>query len=158
MRAHRGVILGSGGFEQNEQMRAKYQRAADHHRLDHRRQGQHGRRHPGRLRARRRVELMDDAWWGPTIPLAGGAVVRARGAQLPRLDHRQPAGKRFMNEALPYVEAVPRDVRRASGQGPGPGGRAGLDGRRPALPQPLPVRGIHPRQPFRGSGWSTASS
>ncbi len=72
IRARRGVILGSGGFEKNEQMREKYQ--------PHRSPST-GRSAPSptpaaasspATRPAPRLDLMDDAWWGPTIPLPGG--------------------------------------------------------------------------------------
>lgn len=70
-RARRGVIVGSGGFEHNAAMRAQYQRqpigtewtvGAKENTGDGIRAGQ-------RLGAD--VALMDDAWWGPAIPLPG---------------------------------------------------------------------------------------
>ena len=54
IRARRGVILGSGGFEKNLELREKYQPQPDVGRLDDRRAVQHRRRHPRRHRGRRR--------------------------------------------------------------------------------------------------------
>ena len=52
------------------------------------------------------VALMDDAWWGPTIPLPRGPWFALAERNLPGSIIVNSAGKRFMNEALPYVEAV----------------------------------------------------
>ena len=49
------VILACGGFERNEQMRVKYQRAPITDRLDRRRYGQHRRRHRRRREAGCRI-------------------------------------------------------------------------------------------------------
>ena len=49
---------------------------------------------------------MDDAWWGPTIPLPNGPWFCLAERNLPGSIIVNPAGQRFMNEALPYVEAV----------------------------------------------------
>ena len=49
---------------------------------------------------------MDDAWWGPTIPLPRGPWFCLAERNLPGSIIVNGAGKRFMNEALPYVEAV----------------------------------------------------
>ena len=50
--------------------------------------------------------LLDDAWWGPTIPLPGGPWFCLAERNLPGSIIVNQAGKRYMNEALPYVEAV----------------------------------------------------
>ena len=49
---------------------------------------------------------MDDAWWGPTIPLPNGPWFCLAERNLPGSIIVNQAGRRFMNEALPYVEAV----------------------------------------------------
>ncbi|MEI2712976.1 MAG: FAD-binding protein [Nocardioides sp.] len=52
------------------------------------------------------TDLMDDAWWGPTIPLPSGPWFFLAERNLPGSMIVNAAGKRYMNEALPYVEAV----------------------------------------------------
>ena len=49
---------------------------------------------------------MDDAWWGPTIPLPSGPWFALAERNLPGSIIVNQAGRRYMNEALPYVEAV----------------------------------------------------
>ena len=49
---------------------------------------------------------MDDAWWGPTIPLPRGPWFCLAERNLPGSIIVNAAGRRFMNEALPYVEAT----------------------------------------------------
>ena len=48
---------------------------------------------------------MDDAWWGPTIPLPRGPWFCLAERNLPGAILVNGAGQRFMNEAMPYVEA-----------------------------------------------------
>ncbi|MFC7502485.1 FAD-binding protein, partial [Nocardioides sp. GCM10030258] len=52
------------------------------------------------------TDLLDDAWWGPTIPLPGRAWFCLAERNLPGSIIVNSAGKRYMNEALPYVEAT----------------------------------------------------
>ena len=108
IRAHRGVVLAAGGFESNQAMRDKYlpnpTRAewscGNHHNT--------GDAINLGLSAGAALDLMDDAWWGPTtvVPgepharmlvieksLPGGILVNKRGA-------------RFVNEAAPYIDVV----------------------------------------------------
>jgi hypothetical protein len=49
---------------------------------------------------------MDDAWWGPTIPLPNGPWFCLAERNLPGSIIVNQAGERYMNEALPYEEAV----------------------------------------------------
>ena len=107
IRARRGVILGSGGFEKNLEMREKYQPAADLGRLDDRRRSSTpAAASSPASRPAPTTDLMDDAWWGPTIPLPGGPWFCLAERNLPGSIIVNSAGQRFMNEALPYVEAV----------------------------------------------------
>jgi 3-oxosteroid 1-dehydrogenase len=106
VRAARGVLLATGGFERNEQLRLRYQRApvgADWT------VGSPGNTGDGLVAGEAAggvLELMDDAWWGPSIPLPGGPVFCLAERSLPGSIFVNAAGERFMNEAAPYVDAV----------------------------------------------------
>ena len=52
------------------------------------------------------VGLMDDAWWGPSIPLPGGPYFCLAERSLPGCILVNGAGQRFVNESAPYVDAV----------------------------------------------------
>jgi 3-oxosteroid 1-dehydrogenase len=106
VRARHGVVLAAGGFERNERMRKQYQRepigaewtvGAAENTGDAIEAGQ-------RLGAA--VDLMDDAWWGPSIPLSGGPYFCLSERTLPGCFMVNAAGRRFVNEAAPYVDAV----------------------------------------------------
>ena len=64
---------------------------------------------------------MEDAWWGPTIPLPNGPWFALSERNAPGSIIVNAAGQRYMNEALPYVEATHRMYGGTHGQGPGPG-------------------------------------
>src|ERR1700737_5527944 len=71
IRARKGVILGCGGFEHNEQMRVKYQRAPITTEWT---VGAKANTGDGILAAQKLgagLELMEDAGGGPTVPLVG---------------------------------------------------------------------------------------
>jgi 3-oxosteroid 1-dehydrogenase len=60
---------------------------------------------------------MDEAWWGPSIPLSGGPYFCLAERSLPGCILVNGAGQRFVNESAPYVEAV--HAMYGSGDGPG---------------------------------------
>jgi len=106
IRARRGVLLATGGFERNDEMRRRYQRApvATEWTV-----GSPDNTGDGILAghgAGGELELMDDAWWGPSIPLASGPVFCLAERSLPGSIFVNSAGERFVNEAAPYVDAV----------------------------------------------------
>lgn len=106
LRAARGVVLAAGGFEQNAQLRKEHQRepigtdwtagAAENT--------------GDAILAGRRLGaglgLMDDAWWGPCVPLPRGPYFLLAERTLPGCILVNAAGRRFVNEAAPYVDAV----------------------------------------------------
>ncbi|MER6353477.1 3-oxosteroid 1-dehydrogenase [Streptomyces sp. NPDC001634] len=106
LRARRGVIVGSGGFEHNAAMRAQYQRqpigtgwtvGARENTGDGIRAGE---------RAGAALDLMDDAWWGPAIPLPDEPYFCLAERTLPGGLLVNAAGSRFVNEAAPYSDVV----------------------------------------------------
>lgn len=106
IQARVGVILGSGGFEHNQQLREQHgptpvdvawSTGAPSNTGDALVIGE-------RLGAA--TALLDDAWWGPTIPLPRGAWFCLAERNLPGSIIVNADGRRYMNEALPYVEAV----------------------------------------------------
>jgi 3-oxosteroid 1-dehydrogenase len=106
VRARRGVVVGSGGFEHNAAMRAQYQRqpigtdwtvGAKENTGDGIQAGQ---------RAGAALALMDDAWWGPTIPIPGDPYFCLAERTLPGGLLINQAGSRFVNEAAPYSDVV----------------------------------------------------
>jgi 3-oxosteroid 1-dehydrogenase len=106
IKARRGVVIASGGFEHNLAMREAYQRqpigtawtvGASSNTGDGILAGQ---------RAGGTLELMDDAWWGPVIPLPGGPYFVLAERTLPGSIMVDGQGKRFVNEAAPYTDFV----------------------------------------------------
>jgi 3-oxosteroid 1-dehydrogenase len=106
LKARRGVIVGSGGFEHNAAMRAQYQRqpigvdwtvGAKENTGDGHRAGQ---------RAGAALDLMEDAWWGPAIPVPGDPYFCLAERTLPGGLIVNQAGQRFVNEAAPYSDVV----------------------------------------------------
>ncbi|EGD53914.1 3-oxosteroid 1-dehydrogenase [Gordonia neofelifaecis] len=121
LRARYGVILGSGGFEHNPEMRAKYQRAPIGSEWTTGAPSNTGDGINAALAAGAEVSLMDDAWWGPTIPLPKGPWFALSERSVPGTFIVNTRGERFMNESLPYVEAVHEMYGGEFGQGDGPG-------------------------------------
>jgi len=106
VKAARGVMLGTGGFEHNAAMRAEFQRqpigtgwtvGAKENTGDGIAAGQ---------RAGAALDLMDDAWWGPTIPLPDGPYFCLAERTLPGSILVDGTGRRFVNEAAPYHDVV----------------------------------------------------
>jgi 3-oxosteroid 1-dehydrogenase len=121
IRARRGVILGAGGFEHNEQMRVKYQRAPITTEWT---VGAKANTGDGIIAAEKlgaALDIMEDAWWGPTVPLVGAPWFALSERNSPGSIIVNMAGKRFMNESMPYVEACHHMYGGEYGQGPGPG-------------------------------------
>jgi 3-oxosteroid 1-dehydrogenase len=106
IRARRGVILGSGGFEKNLELRERFQPQPTSTEWTTGAASNTGGGHVAGMAAGADVALMDDAWWGPTIPLPRGPWFALAERNLPGSIIVNGAGERFMNEALPYVEAV----------------------------------------------------
>jgi 3-oxosteroid 1-dehydrogenase len=149
--ARHGVILGCGGFEHNAQMRAQFQRQpiGTDWTVGAKANTGDGIRAAAKLGAA--LDLMDDAWWGPSIPLSGGPWFCLAERTLPGGIMVNDRGRRFMNEAAPYVEAVHRMYGGEYGRGDGPAEN---------IPAWLIVdqryrnryvfAGLGPRQPFPG--------
>nr|WP_113704966.1 3-oxosteroid 1-dehydrogenase [Nonomuraea lactucae] len=106
VRARRGVVVGSGGFEHSAAMRAEFQRqpigtdwtvGATENTGDGIEAGE---------RAGAALELMDDAWWGPAIPLPGEAYFCLAERTLPGCILVNGDGARFVNEGAPYSDVV----------------------------------------------------
>ena len=106
LRARRGVVLACGGFEHNAAMRARYQRAPIGTQWTTGAAENTGDGIEAGQRAGAAVDLMDDAWWGPSIPLTGGPYFCLAERTLPGCILVNGAGQRFVNEAAPYVDAV----------------------------------------------------
>ena len=104
--ARHGVVLASGGFEKNLEMREKYQRSPISADWTTGAPTNTGGGIEAGITAGADVALMDDAWWGPTIPLTGGPYFCLSERNLPGAIIVNQAGRRYANEASPYVDAV----------------------------------------------------
>ncbi|MBO4258979.1 3-oxosteroid 1-dehydrogenase [Streptomyces griseorubiginosus] len=112
VRARRAVVVGSGGFEHNASMRAQYQQqpigtdwtvGAKENTGDGIRAGQ---------QVGGALGLMEDAWWGPAIPLPDQPYFCLAERTLPGGLLINAAGARFVNEAAPYSDVVHTMYRR----------------------------------------------
>ncbi|GAB08872.1 3-ketosteroid delta(1)-dehydrogenase [Gordonia araii NBRC 100433] len=118
--AKRGVILGCGGFDHNEAMRRQYHRAPAGTTYSLGATANTGDGITAATEVGAGVDLMDDAWWAPSIPLASGPWFALSERSLPRSLIVNDRGVRFMNESLPYVEATHAMFGGEHGSGAGP--------------------------------------
>lgn len=107
--ARHGVIFGSGGFEQNQALREQY--------LPKPTQMTWSATPPGNntgaallagMKEGAATDLMDWAWWAPTIAVPGEEKPRGIFAEraFPGAIVVNGQGRRFVNEAAPYLEFV----------------------------------------------------
>jgi 3-oxosteroid 1-dehydrogenase len=103
IRARGGVIVATGGFENNPEMRPRYQptvgagwsRASPDNQGDGQRAG---------AEVGGALALMDDAWWMPVFNMPGGLAGGVAERQYPGQFIVNGAGERFVNESAPYTE------------------------------------------------------
>jgi 3-oxosteroid 1-dehydrogenase len=108
IRAKKGVVLAAGGFESNQEMRAKY--------LPSPSRAEWTTGSPASMgdAIRMGMELgadtawMHEAWWGPTTVVPGEARARMLVIEkgLPGAIFVNKKGRRFVNEASPYANIV----------------------------------------------------
>ncbi|MGW4353432.1 3-oxosteroid 1-dehydrogenase [Nocardia sp. NPDC004582] len=117
-----GVILGSGGFERNADMRHKYQREPITTEWTTGAEANTGDGIRAGIEAGGAIDFMDDAWWGPTTFRGEGRPWFCLAERnLPGSIMINTQGQRFGNESAPYVEAVHTMYGGEYGQGEGPG-------------------------------------
>ncbi|MFE3546947.1 3-oxosteroid 1-dehydrogenase [Nocardia sp. NPDC059177] len=119
--ARYGVVLGTGGFEHNADMRAKYQRQPITTEWTTGAAANTGDGIVAGMAAGATVGFMEDAWWGPTIFKGGKPWFALAERNLPGTIMVNDRGERFGNESAPYVEAVHTMYGGEYGQGAGPG-------------------------------------
>jgi 3-oxosteroid 1-dehydrogenase len=107
VRGRRGVLLASGGFEHNDTMRETYLPEGGRVNVS---AGAVENQGDGILAGQRigaEVDLMDDAWWMPSVRHPKGAVIPLVSERaIPRAVIVSAEGRRFTNEAAPYVNFV----------------------------------------------------
>lgn len=117
LEARQGVILATGGFDHDAELRAKYLSAVDHDwSMGAPTNTGDGIRLGEELGAA--LDLMDDAWWMP-------AIEQPKGRLFPLVSERSmpgslivnQAGRRFTNESAPYVNFIHDQLRLDAEQG-----------------------------------------
>lgn len=121
IRARRGVVLAAGGFEHNAELRQRYQRAPIGTEWTVGAKANTGDAITAAMDVGAAVDLMDDAWWGPSIPLPGGPWFALAERSRPGCVMVNDRGRRFGNESAPYVDAVHAMYGGEHGRGDGPG-------------------------------------
>ncbi|MFE5700043.1 FAD-binding protein [Rhodococcus koreensis] len=105
--ARRGVLLATGGFDHNQDMRAKY---LPRHGVPDVSAGARENTGDGIVAGQKlgaAVDLMDDAWWMPSVLHPMGAVIPLVSERcIPPSVIVNGRGERFTNESSPYVNFV----------------------------------------------------
>ncbi|WP_459797524.1 FAD-binding protein, partial [Mycobacterium riyadhense] len=106
--ARKGVLLAAGGFGHNAEMRRRYSG-------DQPNEGQWSIANAGdtgevlhtAMRLGAKTDLLDEAWWLPSVFIANGGAAAASlgsGRQRPGAIYVDSTGRRFCNESNSYVE------------------------------------------------------
>ena len=108
IRANKGVVMAAGGFESNDAMRKKY--LPNPTRADWTCGSRESTGDAIRMGTEvgAALDLMDDAWWGPTTVVPGEDRARMLVIEkaLPGCIFVNKRGERFVNEASPYIDVV----------------------------------------------------
>ncbi|MFC6634372.1 FAD-dependent oxidoreductase [Microbulbifer taiwanensis] len=109
LRAKRGVILAAGGFEHNQAMRDQYLPQPSSTRWSAGNPNNTGDAIRAGQQLGAAVDLMQHAWWGPSVRVDSESVARILFIEksLPGLIFVNADGKRFANEAAPYQDYGP---------------------------------------------------
>ena len=105
--AHKGVILAAGGFAHNQAMREQYQKAPVDHTWSSANPANTGDAIQLGMKLGAKIDLMDDAWWGPSsMPPDAPVMFHVGERSYPGAIIVNADGRRFTNEAASYVEVV----------------------------------------------------
>jgi 3-oxosteroid 1-dehydrogenase len=106
--ASRGVILAAGGFEHNQQMRDQYLPKPTKAEWTITPPANTGDAIRAAQKVGAKLDLMDHAWWAPTVVVAGKEKLRALFVEraLPGCVMVNRLGRRFVDEAAPYQDIV----------------------------------------------------
>lgn len=107
VRARKGVVLGAGGFEHNQQMREQYLPKPTSAEWSGSQINNTGDAIQAAMKLGAATDLMQHAWWAPAvkIPAWDRPYIIFAERSLPGLVIVNKAGKRFANEAAPYLES-----------------------------------------------------
>ncbi|KAF9902660.1 hypothetical protein EC991_004717 [Linnemannia zychae] len=106
IRANKGVVIGAGGFEHNAEMRNEYQQQPINTSWTLGSKDNTGDGIRAGVKVGAALDLMDDSWWSPTIPVPGQPYFCLSERSLPGGLIVNRHGKRFVNEAAPYCDVV----------------------------------------------------
>jgi 3-oxosteroid 1-dehydrogenase len=107
IRARKGVLLAAGGFEHNGEMRKHFLRDGGKDNYSAGSPDNTGDGITAGQAVGAAVDLMDDAWWMPAFKRPDGVMsVLVSERSIPRSIIVNQTGRRFVNEAAPYVTFV----------------------------------------------------
>jgi 3-oxosteroid 1-dehydrogenase len=105
--AKHGVVLAAGGFEHNAELRAQSLPQPTTPDWSVSQENNTGDAHLAAMNLNAAVDLMEHAWWIPVVHVPGWPRAQGLFAErsLPGLVIVNKQGRRFANEALPYLES-----------------------------------------------------
>lgn len=106
IRASKGVIMASGGFEKNQAMREKYLGTPTDTAWSAGSPGNTGEMIENGIKVGADTGFMDAGWWGPTVTIPGESQARMLIIEknLPGCMMVNKVGKRFVNESSSYTK------------------------------------------------------
>ena len=106
--ARKGVLLAAGGFSHNKEMRRRYSGDQPNEaQWSIANAGDTGEVLQAAMRLGATTDLLDEAWWLPSVFIANGGAAAASlgsGRQRPGAIYVDSTGRRFCNESNSYVE------------------------------------------------------